>query len=301
MKIGIIGGGSIGLLFAHYLNKMYDVTIYTRSKEQAEMLMSKGLIFEKDNNSITERVNALTFSSWTGEEELTIIAVKQYHLLNVIRQMKEINQNHQHTLLFVQNGMGHLKWLNDFTESHIFVGTVEHGALKVSPNYIIHTGNGQTKIASFKGDLLDKIRKLFDSPIDHFPFVFEDDYHEMLLQKLIINAVINPLTAILAVPNGELLENPHFYRIFKELFIEISNVLNISNSDKAFAQLENVCRKTAANRSSMLKDVDEKRPTEVDAILGYVLEKGKEKAMNTPLTKSFYYLIKGKEYEKGGN
>jgi len=299
MKIGIIGGGSIGLLFAHYLNKHHDVTIYVRSNEQVEMINSQGLIFEKDKVSLKEKVKSQVFSCWTGEEDLTIIAVKQYQLHSVLRGIKEAKLNDFCSFLFIQNGMGHLKWLNEIEAANIFVGSVEHGAFKVNANHVIHTGNGKTRVALFKGNNLTKLTRLAQPSIEEFPFVIEEDYYEMLIQKLIINAVINPLTALLSVPNGELIENPHYYQVFKQIFHEVSTILDISEKDKIFRQLEEVCRKTAANRSSMLKDIDENRQTEVDAILGYVLEKGKEKAINTPLTNSFYYLIKGKEYAKG--
>ncbi len=300
MKIGIIGGGSIGLLFAHYLAKKHDVTIYVRSKEQAEKLASEGLVFEKNSVSMNGRMHSLVFSEWTGKEELTIIAVKQYHLHKVLQVIKKASLKNSHSLLFVQNGMGHLKWLKGIEGANIFVGTIEHGALKVSANHVIHTGEGRTRIALYKGKCIAEIKELIEPLLKDFPFFFEENYDEMLIQKLIINAVINPLTAILNVKNGELIANPHYYHVFKQLFIEISTVLEISNKERAFEQLEDVCKKTAENRSSMLKDMDEKRPTEVDAILGYVLEKSKEKGINTPLANGFYYLIKGKEYEEGG-
>ncbi len=299
MKIGIIGGGSIGLLFAFYLNKYHDITIYVRSDEQAERLNSHGLIFEKDKIMIKEKIKSQVFSSWTGEEHLTIVAVKQYQLHNVLRELKAAKTEKDSSFLFVQNGMGHLKWLNELESENIFVGSVEHGALKVNGNHVIHTGEGKTKIALFQGENISNLKWIAQPAIGAFPFVFEEDYYGMLLQKLIINAVINPLTAILSVPNGELIENQHYYQVFEKMFLEVSSVLTITNKNKVFSQLEEVCKKTAANRSSMLKDLDEKRQTEVDAILGYVLEKGREKAINTPLTTSFYYLIKGKEYEEG--
>lgn len=300
MKIGIIGGGSIGLLFSHYLSGRHDVTLYVRSKEQAEKLVSEGLVFEKNNVRMNRRVHSLVFSAWTGKEDITIIAVKQYHLHKILQVIKKASLNNSRSFLFVQNGMGHLKWLNEIENANIFVGTVEHGAYKVSENHVIHTGEGRTKVALFKGDYLTEIRELIRPSIEYFPFFFEENYHKMLTQKLIINAVINPLTAILNVKNGELIDNPHYYYVFKQLFLEISAVLDVTDKEKVFEQLEDVCRKTAENRSSMLKDIDEKRPTEVDAILGYVLEKSRETRINTPLANGLYYLIKGKEYEEGG-
>lgn len=300
MRIGIIGGGSIGLLFAHYLHKHHDVKLYVRSKEQAETLSTAGLIFEKEKVCLNEQIFSSVFSAWNGEEDLTIIAVKQYHLPKLLEELKRVNPNYQGTFLFLQNGMGHLKWLKEMDAPNIIIGTVEHGSNKVENNHVIHTGLGKTKVALFKGHYGTIMREILGLGINDFPFVFEENYEEMLLNKLIINAVINPLTAILNARNGELLDNRSYYHVVKQLFTEISIVLGIVDKRSAFNQLTDVCRKTAVNRSSMLKDLDEKRPTEVDAILGYVLEQGREKNMNAPLTESLYYLIKGKEYREGG-
>jgi len=38
MRIGIIGGGAIGLLFACYLSKSNQVTLYCRTNEQVRLI-----------------------------------------------------------------------------------------------------------------------------------------------------------------------------------------------------------------------------------------------------------------------
>ena len=49
-------------------------------------------------------------------------------------------------ILFLQNGMGHLKYL-DKLKGEVYVGTVEHGAMRIKSNYVLHTGIGSTRIA----------------------------------------------------------------------------------------------------------------------------------------------------------
>lgn len=297
MKIAIIGGGSLGLLFAHYLNQFHEVCIYVRSKEQEQALLSEGLVFEKNGQSIVDSVNSALLSAWKGQEDLTIIAVKQYHLENVLRKIKEAVPCYSGSLLFLQNGMGHLKKLKDVSASQIYVGAVEHGAKKEKVNHVIHTGNGVTRIAVYKGHSIEMMNELAIEFSAAFPFIFENDYEDMLVKKLIVNSVINPLTAILNVRNGELLDNPYYHRLFMKMYKEISSVLHTEDQEETFAYLEKICRKTAANRSSMLQDLDEKRPTEVDAILGFILEKAGEMGASAPMLEFFYHSIKGKEYE----
>ena len=124
----------------------------------------------------------------------------------------------------------------------------------------------------------------------------EENYEEMLLKKLVVNAVINPLTSILQIKNGELIENPHYFQIVKSLFAEIQESLHLQKPEHYFNNIIMVCEQTAKNKSSMLRDLEEKRPTEIEAILGYIVEKAIEKEIHTPIIELFYWAVKGKEF-----
>jgi len=115
---------------------------------------------------------------------------------------------------------------------------------------------------------------------------------------LIVNAIINPLTAVLRVNNGGLLENQFYFLVVKNLFTEISFILNLKHPVDYLQQVIDICKKTANNRSSMLKDIEAKRLTEVDAILGFLLEEAKKQDKKAPQIENLYYLIKGKEIKQ---
>ncbi|WP_256240310.1 2-dehydropantoate 2-reductase [Bacillus sp. V3B] len=293
MKIGIIGGGSIGLLYAYYLSEQQSVCLYVRSKEQMELLQSEGLFLERDGEKSQRFLDVKLYSEWRGDEDISLIAVKQYHLVELIELLYAYSRSNK-AILFLQNGMGHLKWF-DRIEGEVYIGTVEHGAMRTNFNHVIHTGDGLTKIALYQNSH-SQFQK-FAQSIDHerFPFIIEEDYEVMLLKKLIVNAVINPLTAILQVENGELIQNPYYYQLVKMIFIEIEQGLQLQNKAQYFENVILVCKKTAHNYSSMLCDLEEGRPTEVDAILGYILEKAAEREINTPIIETFYRAVKGKE------
>ncbi len=296
MKIGIIGGGSIGLLFAFYLNQVHDVVLYVRTQQQKENLETNGLLMQKGDVSSRTILKTKVISKWEGaNEDLTIICVKQYQLKDLIHSVSFAQSPR---LLFLQNGMGHLKWLEGLKAKNIYVGTVEHGAYRLSNYTVSHTGSGKTNLAVYKGVHDEAFFSEFTEPLKgNFPFVIEGDYKEMLTRKFIVNCVINPLTAALKVPNGELLSNTYYLQIFNRLFKEISVILQIENDDAYYENLVGVCKSTALNRSSMLKDLEENRPTEIDAILGYLLEEARSKKMEAPLVHTFYHLIKGSEIQ----
>ncbi len=293
MRIGIIGGGAIGLLFAHYLSENHDVTIYTRTEEQAELLKHDGLHFVVDEQLWTRKVNANQISEMIRDEELVIVTVKQYHLLAIDEWIKYITS----PLLFLQNGYGHIEFIKELRSSDIFVGVVEHGALRHNPNTVEHTGLGKTKLAVFRGNQ-SKLR-IMDESIPFFPFEWHEDFHSMLLEKLMVNAVINPLTAILSVPNGELVTNFSYEQLMDMYVDELAVLLRIQNVADMREHVKQVCRITAGNRSSMLKDLENGRQTEIDAILGYVLHEAQQTKQDCPMTRFLYMMIKGKEKQKG--
>lgn len=293
MKIGIVGAGSIGLLFAAYLSKTCHVIIYTKTLEQADLINENGVVLLKKDCSSKYDIKACQFAMWTGQEDLTIVAVKQYQMNEIIDKAVKVKKKPK-DMLFLQNGMGHLKLLSYLEGNNLFVGSVEHGALKENPFTVRQNGEGVTNLAVFIGDQT-RLTNLASFFPDDFPVVIHKNYYEMLVSKLIINAVINPLTAILQVENGQLLKNEYYFEALKDLFSEITFILNLADPDRYFRRVMEVCENTALNRSSMLKDIESGSKTEVDAILGFLLEEAQRQEKQAPIIKSLYQLVKGKE------
>ncbi|WP_148357019.1 2-dehydropantoate 2-reductase [Peribacillus simplex] len=294
MRIGIVGGGAIGLLFASHLSEKHSVTLYTHTADQASIIKRDGIRLIADGESrLLTGIISKCLDDGVSDVDLLILAVKQYHLPQILPRIKGILV----PLLFLQNGYGHISYLKQLQSPTIYVGVVEHGALKHDGNTVEHTGLGITRIASYKGEL-DQL-SLVNEGIDHFPFSKSENFHSMLMDKLVVNAVINPLTAILNVENGGLITNSFYYQLFQDLFEEISGILEVKNKDESFEHVKSVCMATAENRSSMLKDLENGRKTEIDAILGHILSEAKSKGKSVCLTSSLYKMVKGKESQGG--
>lgn len=294
MRIGIIGGGAIGLLFGGYLGRKHQTTMMVRRKEQAAQLQLIGITVQKNNEKFTASVKATANCHDFSEQDCIIIAVKQYHIQGLVHTLLSIPI---HTpLIFLQNGLGHLEVLEKLPHSQVFVATVEHGASKVTEQCVKHNGVGQTNIAVFRGDL-QKIAELIDMQSASFPFVYHENNEIMLLQKLLVNATINPLTATLGVENGRLIHNKHYYQLLLALFEEFIELFPQINREKMKTMIIQICTNTKDNHSSMLKDVENGRKTEIEGILGFILDKAEKEGREIPITWSLYHVIKGKERE----
>ncbi|WP_299086943.1 2-dehydropantoate 2-reductase [uncultured Metabacillus sp.] len=292
MEIGIIGGGSIGLLYSFYLSKNHVITLYTKRKEQADLINQNGLSMLKDGTHVKTSIKA-DFSS-NYKEQLLIVTVKQYDIEQVISLLK--NQSPR-TVLFLQNGMGHITYLSSLTEHQILLGIAEHGALRADDNTVHHTGVGVTKISPYSQK--NKCHFIFDQLLREqdpsFPIEIKVDWKKMLSEKLVVNATINPLTAVLHVKNGLLIENRHYKKILHELFLEVVHILGLEKEKYLWDHVQSICKNTSENSSSMLKDVQSGRQTEIDSILGYLINQAVNTNKSYPHITFLYHAIKGME------
>lgn len=288
MKIGVVGGGAIGLLCSAYLSEKHEVTLYTRGKEQADIIQKNGVkVFGSRN--WTAKITA----EWTPsyKEEIILIAVKQHHLPTVFEKLKELPPKR---IVFLQNGLGHIDRLKEIPHHEAYIGIVEHGALKLSFNTVRHTGIGKISISPFREGKRQIVEDLdINDPL--FPISFTEDWKPIVMKKLVANAVINPLTALFGVRNGQLVENSELLFIAQKLFLEICAVLDLKKKEELWEYVAEIAKKTRHNRSSMLIDRDNKKKTEIDAILGVLLQKGQQKGIPIHLIEFLYKAIKGLE------
>ncbi len=292
MKIGIVGPGAIGLLYTFYLQKSnQDVTLFTRNAKQAEELNLTGVTCIRNGERETVFPSILPIESMLDKQlDYTFIAVKQYHITDILPFVQG-----ESSLIFLQNGMSHLHIMQKIGNERIAVGIVEHGAKKEDGHTVHHTGIGVTKFGVVRGQS-SCFKKVFNCfPFDYFPIQIEDDWKGIMRNKLVVNVCINPLTALLRVENGELISNPFFYQMMEQVFQEIAFLVKEEDKEMVWQMVCQVCEKTSHNTSSMLADVRANRQTEVNAIVGYVLEEAKEQQQSVPTLRFLFNAIKGME------
>lgn len=195
--------------------------------------------------------------------------------------------------LSLQNGLGNREALAEsLGPERVALGVATVGANLAGPGTVRAGGEGSL----FIGDhpQLEPLVALLQRA--GFEVELTSDPDALLWGKLAINAAINPLTALLGVPNGELLKRPSARQLMAGLARETAAVafaqgIRLPYPDPV-AMAETVAERTALNRSSMLQDIQRGAPTEIDAICGNIVEAGEEFGIETPLNRSMTLLVK---------
>ncbi|TGG95002.1 2-dehydropantoate 2-reductase [Natronospirillum operosum] len=187
----------------------------------------------------------------------------------------------QAEVLLLHNGLGPQDevagWLGP--QQHLYAGITTEGALRLERGRIRHTGRGQTRVGPWReplppGPLIQALRR---STLQAQWLPTPAAVRTALWQKLIINCAINPLTALHDLPNGGLAE-PELRQQWVGLVqlgvrIAVAEGMALDAGDM-IRQVEAVIRATARNYSSMHQDLHHGRSTEVNAILGPLIERG---------------------------
>lgn len=298
MRAVIVGGGSVGLLLAARLQLGGgDVHLLTRSEEQAESIRASQLTLQQlDGRTVTVPISVSSCQPQWPLAEVYVIAVKQTHMESLLPKLRQIQVSAR--VIALQNGMGHKELLEQAVSSdQLFFGVNTEGARRVAPNQVVHTGKGTIRIGPWtpRTDQDEVIQQFAnDAKLADIPALYVEETSSLLWRKLAANAVINPLTAITGMTNGELLQYPDMLDMMGTLFAEVRQVAEASghnlNQDD-WQDILNICRNTSRNYSSMLQDLFNNKKTEIDSINGYIVEKAREHKLLAPMNETLYRAV----------
>ena len=284
MRIGIIGAGAVGMLFGAYLSKAgHDISFLVRNKSLKELYIKTNDITEPIECQIVNSIEAL------HQMDIIIVAVK-YHDLSSLKNNLDSLPN-ETPLLFIQNGLLHLQFIDTLKQSNILLGSVLHGATKINRETVQHLGIGTTSIGFYKGKW-QRLEQLLRSKSEQFPFQLTENIRQILFKKALLNCLINPLTTIARVQNGELIKNESYKKILRSLYEEIIEAFEDWNDLLAWEEVVSLCQNTEYNYSSMLKDFQSNRVMEVDTIVGAILAEAESRKKSLPILNTFYLLLK---------
>ncbi len=293
-SILIVGTGAFGSLFAARLARAgCDVTMLGTWKEGLDAIRADGLRYlDSHGEEFQFRVPVMDDPRTFSGIKYALVLVKAWQTERVASQLVECLAA-DGLAVTLQNGLGNRETLSQsLGPGRVALGVTTTGATLLGPGLVKAGGEGPISIE--RNPALGPLEAALRSA--DFDVHVVEDARSLIWGKLVINSAINPLTALLKVPNGELLERPSAREMMRNLAEETARVAKAEQVELPFgdpaAAAEDVARKTASNRSSMLQDVLRGAPTEIDAICGAVVNIGRRHNIATPANGICWQLVK---------
>lgn len=282
-----MGAGALGCLYGYMLQKEFDVIFVARGKQLKALkrgLKVTGIVEDFVRvNAVEKPMNA----------DLTLVTVKSYDTENVAKELSKVDCG---IVVSLQNGIGNEEILMKYLD-RVLGGVATYASNLVDYGWIEFAGVGETFIGELNGVMSRDVIRVVDllRSVGIKAYAVEDIVKRKWI-KTVINSVINPITAILKIRNGEILKYKELWELALRVLNEGERVLRgMGFYEDLEGILKNVIYKTERNKSSMLQDVERGKRTEIDFINGAIVRKAEELGLDAPYNRALMLLIKSLE------
>ena len=291
----IVGGGAMGTLIASHLSEhVATVNVLTRWKAHRDAIEEFGGV-RVERGKKTSTYRNVGFVEDVPKEE------KKYDTVFILTKSSGTEDaahvarnmlSDDGLVVTLQNGIANEVLLCEIFGRHrVVAGVTSRGASVRTCGIIRDAGGGPTilRYPSYE----DKKRTneiaqvLNDSTFECKIASSDVDFATIAWTKLCANAVINPLTAISNVRNGDI-DWVEWDNVALSILRELREVadkhskVRLPEESVLLDNVKTVARNTSTNRSSMLQDIDRKVRTEIDYINGFVVKESERFGLSAP-------------------
>lgn len=307
MRIVVLGAGAMGgFVGARLAATGHEVTLVDTWAEHVEAISQHGLRIDgPDDTPVRYRPLASTSVPALDDIDLVLVQVKAYDTVAALSPLAHRLPS-ETFVLSLQNGIGNLENMQRALPRHVrlLLGTTSHGASVVAPGYIRHAGRGPTVIGdpgSLVGPRWDLTAIRDALTMAQIETRIVENVHAAVWAKLIVNAAINPITALTGVRNGILLENADLRSLSDTVVTEALAVMDAAGVPPLVANhrahVYEVMRLTGSGPSSMLQDIRRGRRTEIDAINGAISRLADDLGVAAPVNRWLATMVRFRERE----
>ena len=311
----IYGAGALGQALGCMLTKSGNQVTLVLRERYAEVIRTHGLtvsgIFgdyhvEADDLHLTTSITNTDGNDYGA----ILLTTKSYDTTAAARDLATL-RNCDCPVVSMQNGCGNIEQLIDmFGSERSFGARVITGFEIAGPAQVritvsaddVHLG------ASIGGSVPTMATTIAETIAQAgLPCIAVEDVHQSLFAKLLYNCALNPLGAVLGVNYGALADAPETRAIMDGVIDETFAVVNVLGARLPWQDpdqykrffYETLIPATYDHRPSMLQDLEQRKPTEVDGLVGYVSSHGKSHNIKTPYCDLLGALIRFKEEQAG--
>lgn len=297
LKVGMIGAGSMGTLFGYHLSESSDVTILETNGETARAIARDGLVV---NDGAAHQVRIAGSPRELFNSNVLFLFVKAVDTLQALRPFAgELNP--ATPIVSLQNGVGNEDAIKTALGGAVPVvlGITTESSFTLGPGRVRSSEQGNTVIgsASAAPATARMVADLLSRSGLRASVVYDIRPH--LWGKLVANAAINAVSALLDCESGDILKDPNAAHLAESLAEEAAAVAAALKINLPFVSpwqyVTQVIELGADSRSSMAFDLETGHPSEIDHINGAIVAFGRRTGTPTPYNDAMVRLIKAKE------
>ena len=297
MNLSVFGAGSIGSLFAGRIAYSgFDVGVIGRNPHVTK-IREKGLTVIEEKDELVSFLPAETkFDPVANPSDAILVTTKAYDN-KVVAEILANKVRKETPIFLIQNGMGNEQiFKKNLPQNPIYRAITTEAAELINPGTVKHVAFGKTTFGLVSGNrngFTNQVRNILSK--SGFFIKITQNIQLKMWYKLLANATICPLGAILHTENGNILDNPSTTRIFDAILDEGITLAKhlVPHGDFSASRefILKIIKKTQNNKCSMLQDIERGRRTEIDFINGFIVQESRKIGLKTPVNNAITELI----------
>lgn len=308
MRVLIMGAGSVGSVVGGFMAKAgHDLTLVGR-KPHMDAIEAKGLKISGiwGDHEVHGLKTATDLSGVEGPFDFILISVKSYDTRSATEAIAPF-VGEKTLVCSYQNGLGNAETIAEVVGfEHVIDARVIYGVWMPEPGRAEVTVTADaTALGGYHDAVpIERVRAIAKAMDDAgIPTHETDSIATYLWSKVAYNCALNPLSALLDVPYGALLDTEDTKAVMREIVTELYAVGRASGVtldpdtpdgyiERLFTYLIPV---TAEHYASMREDFRRERRTEIDVLNGAICALGEEHGIPCPTNLMLTRLIRARE------
>jgi 2-dehydropantoate 2-reductase len=291
MDIAIMGAGAVGCYYGAMLALSgHAVTLIGRRKH-VDAVNLNGLVLEKKGRLISIPMRASVEPNAVQQVQLILFCVKSTDTEAAVQVMKP-HLSPDAVILSLQNGVDNAERLQAVLQQHAVIPVVVYVAAEMAgAGHVRHHGRGELVLGTSLAS--SQIARIFTEA--GIPTDVAENASGPLWTKLILNCAYNALSAISQRPYGQLVERTEIKGVIKDVVQECQAVAQKMEQfipDDIWSSVEQIAETMPTQYSSTAQDLARGKPSEIDYLNGYIVRKGSELGVATPVNRALHALVK---------
>ena len=295
-RIAVVGAGAVGGYFGGMFARAGAPIVFIGRRHFADAVNSTGLVLDKSEGQERIRVAATTEMSAIRDCSLILFSVKANDTDETAKQIAPFLQPDA-TVVCLQNGVDNADRVRAVTNV-VTVPAVVYVAVSV-PEFgrVKHLARGDLIIGPLS-ERTTEVANVFNRAA--ISCRISENIEGELWVKLLCNCALNAISALGHARYGQIVQSGDAKQLMQDVVDEVLAVARaagvvlpgVDDRESGMAAAMKIATQMADAFSSTAQDLNRGRPTEIDALNGYIVRQGAALAVPVPINRALVTLVK---------
>jgi len=304
MKIAIAGAGAVGCHYGSLLQQTGCEVVFLARGSHLQVMQTAGLMHKSMDRQWDIPVQADCDPAIVAGANVVIITCKTTGLDDMCRQLVDTVPANA-LLVTLQNGVQAPDIVAKyFPDQSIVAGSAFIGVRIEAPGHVVHSAAGHIRLGLWQHPHDLDIESKLESLLSYFQQVGVDarrvaDAKQLLWNKMLWNCGFNAITALTRryardIANEE--ATATLALVAMQETVSLARTLGVNLPEYAAEKQLALSKNLGPVKTSMWQDIEQDRPTEIDAMNGYILDTADELGHKVPANRILATLVRALDH-----